>query len=201
MTYFDGGTSVTDEIRTFYLNSSGNPDSILNDDRFTFPFNGNQVTQTSKSGVFLHYDALGHDTLWVGYNIGQYGRTPYSITRKSYDGDALDSMVEYNDPAHLDIVSYIAKFKNGNYASDEINPHGTPHSIRTYTYNGIPSGGFYFYDGTTQLLQSLSQEFLNPVAPTSVANYTYTFDAANRVKTFITSKNNIVIQKSEYTYL
>jgi len=88
-----------------------------------------------------------------------------------------------------------------NYATEDINPHGTPHSIRTYIYTGIPSGGFYFYEGTTLLVQSVSQEFVNPVAPTSVSSYTYMFDAANRVKTSaITNQNNIVIQKSEYTY-
>jgi len=111
-------------------------------------------------------------------------------------------MIQYNDPAHLDVISYIVIYAGENMASGEINPYGTPHSKRIYTYYDILSGGFYF-DGPNskiKLTKSVTQNFINPAGNTSVQEFTYTFDALNRVKTLTTTQNTIVTQKSEYTY-
>jgi len=114
----------------------------------------------------------------------------------------LDSMVQYNDPAHLDVISYIVIYAGENMASGEINPYGTPHTKLFYTYYDILSGGFYF-DGVAsklKLKKSVTQNFINPPGSDVIQEFTYTFDALNRVKTLTTTQNTIVTQKSEYTY-
>ncbi|HSZ32513.1 MAG TPA: hypothetical protein VK772_04335 [Puia sp.] len=183
--------SKTNEI--YYQQIPGRTDSILS---VTTGY-GVQAGQNNKSLARLYYDQNNQDTLENNYSFTTGVAVFNSSVNKYYTGSNLDSVTGRDIQGNLTYKDY---YLNGNQTSALFYDNNVQTGVLTFTYSNIPSGGIYYFVGSSNLLTGFTS-FTIPSNTTITQSVTYQFDAANRVSVILrdnhgTSPN----QKEVFTY-
>jgi antitoxin component YwqK of YwqJK toxin-antitoxin module len=183
--------SKTNDI--YYQSVQGRTDSILS---VTTGY-GVQAGQNSKSLAYLYYNLNNEDSLENDYGLTNGVEIFYSSINKYYTGSNLDSIVGRDTQGNLTYKNY---YLNGNQTSEFSYDNNVPTGLLTSIYSNIPSGGLYYFVGSSNLLTGFTS-FTIPSSTTITESVTYQFDAANRVSVILrdnhgTSPN----QKEVFTY-
>jgi hypothetical protein len=194
MVSYTNNVLSSDVTSTFYLNASGNPDSLLS----TIYSYGGGTPGPQYSFYYYHYNDKNQDTLENGYTLTNSTKSQFIKLRQTYLNDILDSSIlYYNDTT---VIYDIKLFAAGNLTQELTYLSGVLWVTVSFTQTNILSGGFYGYTGNLELTKSIVQVYPASPSDNRTEDFTYSFDGSNRVIGVNRSQNNIITQKEVYTY-
>jgi hypothetical protein len=190
----------------YYLGLKDRVDSILSS---TTGY-GIETGSNNSSATYIYYNQENQDTLEMYFSGIQTGSYPEDSIKYFYTGMNLDSAIvwtPYPDSGmQKNMVDY---FSNGDLSSQPYYENNVLGGVTNFTYTNIPTGGLYIayvtdvaylsFFRTTHLKSESTTNYVTVIG-TQIYSYTYELDAANRVKTMISSTNGVVDQRYEVTY-
>ena len=193
-------------IDVYYLGPEVRVDSMLS----SLTGYGIEAGTNYNSATYFNYNQENQVTLEMHFSGIQTGSYPDDSIRYFYTGANLDSAViwtPYPDSGmQKNMVDY---FSNGDLSSQPYYENNVLGGVTSFTYTNIPTGGLYIVYVTdvaflsffrTTHLKSESTTNYAIFIGTQIYSYTYELDAANRVKTMISSTNGVADQKRVFTY-
>jgi len=186
----------TDVSQTIYLNSAGQADSSVTNYMNLDVLNGVQTQRFRTDVSYNFYNSSGLDTLETGYKIENGTRSFAGSRRLIYKGTELDSILQYQDS--LVTLSDIYLYQNGDELKSIWYSNNVMAGTQDYTYDAVSSGGLSVYSEIPHLVKS--QTVSSPPTPPYTITSDYTFDDANRVKTWTMKQDGVLREKYFCTY-